>query len=277
MCESASRATSPRSEIRRKVPPGDPGPVPVDRALDQRPMIARRSPHGALDRRQHRLDPRPELIAEHPHARHRRSITAGANSTSERRPRRRAPSVPATRSARSKLGVLLGPKTARDPHITQQRDPCRLMWDPRVRPVGRGGTSGGPYCEAARAVAARARARAPRLSGGAPQRSRGPWTVTTRSNARGWANAASSAAADACTQRRSRRKGRGRACRSSVARLLNRRLERLAAQDACEQPLAGDDVTRQLLDVPRIAARRQRPLLQSEGVDEPPQHVEGPG
>src|SRR5215213_766471 len=113
--------------------------------------------------------------------------------------------------------------------------------------------------------------------GGAPQRSRGPWTVTTRSNARGWPNAASSAAADACTQRRSRRKGRGRACRSSVARLLNRRLERLAAQNACEQPLAGDDVTRQLLDVPRIAVRRQRPLLQPEGVDEPPQHVEGPG
>ena len=64
----------PRPEHLGQVPPRDPGPVPLDRPLDQRPMLTHRPTHRPLHRRKQRLNPSPHLITEHTRTSHPRSI-----------------------------------------------------------------------------------------------------------------------------------------------------------------------------------------------------------
>lgn len=76
----------PRTEVRGKITPGNTGPVAIDRALDQQPVITHRSAHRALHRWQHRNDLVPHLIVKHCHPSHVPSIKPEPRSTLETRP-----------------------------------------------------------------------------------------------------------------------------------------------------------------------------------------------
>jgi hypothetical protein len=65
----------PRPEYHRQVTPGDPGPEPVDDALDHLAMITERAPTLSRRGRHQRFDPIPILICHDGATRHHTTIT----------------------------------------------------------------------------------------------------------------------------------------------------------------------------------------------------------
>lgn len=66
----------PRTELRRKVPPGNPTPVPVNDAFNDFAIAPERTSTPPVRARQQRLDPGPLIITQDRSSRHTLSIPA---------------------------------------------------------------------------------------------------------------------------------------------------------------------------------------------------------
>jgi hypothetical protein len=66
----------PRTELRRKIPPGDAAAVAINDAFNDLAVAPERPPTPPVRTRQQRLDPGPLIITQNRRSRHRSSISA---------------------------------------------------------------------------------------------------------------------------------------------------------------------------------------------------------